>query len=119
MYALPPCYKPYSIKIKTEIMFGLEKLFGSKQEDFKQLVAEGATILDVRSPAEFSDGHIPGAINIPVDQLQGALGRFKNKTVITCCRSGARSDTAARMLNAAGIKAINGGAWHSLYKKIA
>jgi phage shock protein E len=100
-------------------MFGLGKLFGSKQEDFKQLITDGATILDVRSPAEFSDGHIPGAVNIPVDQLPGVVNRFKNKTAITCCRSGARSDTAARILNAAGVKAINGGAWHSLYKKIA
>lgn len=100
-------------------MFGLEKIFGSKQEDFKQLVTDGATIVDVRSPAEFSDGHIPGAVNIPVDQLQDAISRFKGKTVITCCRSGARSDTAARILNAAGVNAINGGPWRSLYKKIA
>ncbi len=99
-------------------MFGLEKLFANKI-DFKKLATEGAVILDVRTPAEFSDGHIKGAINVPVDQLRSSFGKFKNKTVITCCRSGARSAIATNLLKNAGISAVNGGSWQSLSKKIA
>jgi len=101
-------------------MFGLEKLFTNKT-DFKKLANEGAVILDVRTPGEFAEGHINGAINVPVDQLRNSLVELKNKnkTVITCCRSGARSAIAANLLTNAGITAINGGAWQSLFKKIA
>ena len=101
-------------------MFGLEKLFTNKT-DFKKLANEGAVILDVRTPGEFKEGHIKGAVNVPVDQLRNSLLELKNKnkTVITCCRSGARSAIATNMLTNAGISAFNGGAWHSLSKKIA
>jgi rhodanese-related sulfurtransferase len=50
----------------------------------------------VRSKAEFSGGHIKGAVNIPVQVLQNHLGQLKdkNKTIITCCASGMRSASA-------------------------
>jgi rhodanese-related sulfurtransferase len=101
-------------------MFGLEKLFANKT-DFKKLTSEGAIILDVRTPGEFKEGHIKGAVNVPVDQLRNSLMELKNKnkTVITCCRSGARSAIAVDLLTNAGITAINGGPWQSLFKKIA
>ena len=101
-------------------MFGLEKFFTNKI-DFKKLATEGAVILDVRTPVEFADGHIKAAVNIPLDGLKNSLGELKkkNKTVITCCRSGARSAIAANMLTNAGINAVNGGSWQSLFKKIA
>ena len=101
-------------------MFGLEKLFANKT-DFKKLTSEGAVILDVRTPGEFKEGHIKGAVNVPLDQLKNSMVELKNKnkTVITCCRSGARSAIAANMLSNAGISAINGGSWQTLFKKIA
>jgi rhodanese-related sulfurtransferase len=43
----------------------------------------------------------------------------KQKTVITCCRSGNRSGMAKSMLDAAGITCYNGGAWDSLQRKVA
>ncbi len=101
-------------------MFGLEKLFANKA-DFKKLTSEGAVVLDVRTPGEFKEGHIKGSVNVPLDQLKNSVVELKNKnkTVITCCRSGARSAIAANMLTNAGISAINGGSWQSLFKKIA
>ena len=101
-------------------MFGLEKLFANKT-DFKKLVNEGAVILDVRTPGEFAEGHIKGAVNVPVDQLRHSLVELKNKnkTIITCCLSGARSAIAANLLKNADVSAVNGGSWQSLSKKIA
>jgi phage shock protein E len=101
-------------------MFGfIKKLFG-EPTDFKKLVTDGAVILDVRTASEFKSGHIPGAINIPVDAIRGKLDelRKKNKTYITCCRSGARSGMAKNALQAAGLTAFNGGPWNSLISKI-
>ena len=48
----------------------LRKLFGlGPKTDYKQLVSEGATIIDVRTKGEYSQGHIKGSVNIPLDQM--------------------------------------------------
>jgi phage shock protein E len=98
----------------------LGKLFGMKSVDYKQLVRDGAVILDVRTPAEYQGGHIKGSINVPLQSLQGSLGKIpKNKTVITCCASGMRSASAKSILKSAGYAAVhNGGGWMSLKSKI-
>lgn len=96
-----------------------QKFFGSKV-DYAELVKNGAVIIDVRTPAEFSAGHIKGAINIPVDKIGTQIEKIKkyNKPIITCCRSGARSGMAASTLKSKGIEAYNGGPWDSLKNKI-
>ena len=101
-------------------MFGfIRKLFAA-QTDFRLLRQEGAIIMDVRTPAEYSSGHIPGSVNIAVNQLSLALNDLKkqNKPVITCCRSGARSAAAVGILKNAGIEAYNGGSWNELLNKL-
>lgn len=98
----------------------LKKLFSPKNPvDFKSLLANGAVIVDVRNPGEFAQGHIRGAINIPLGQLTGKISSLKNKTVITCCQSGIRSSAAKSSLIKAGIECYNGGGWYSLQNKIA
>jgi rhodanese-related sulfurtransferase len=94
-------------------------LFG-KSIDLKTIYQNGAVILDVRTPQEFSTGHIKGSINIPVDQVKGVISDLKkrNKPVITCCRSGARSGMAKSVLGAAVLEVYNGGSWNSLEKQI-
>ena len=84
------------------------------EADFKLLLSQGATIIDVREPGEFNSGHIKGSTNIPLSKLSTLLSSLKNKTVIACCASGARSAIAKRTLAAAGIKAYNGGSWRAL-----
>ena len=73
----------------------------------KARIASGAplTLLDVRSPEEFELEHIPGAINIPVDTLTGALDRVpRGRPVVTVCAKGhGRSRGAAATLSAAGL----------------
>ncbi len=98
----------------------LSSIFGSKNSDYKTLIEQGALVVDVRSPQEFATGHIQGSINIPLDQINAKADMLlrKNKPVITCCRSGARSGMAEGMLKSAGVDAYNGGAWESLKQKI-
>ena len=95
----------------------LKNLFGlGPKVDYKALLADGATLVDVRTPSEFRDGHIQGAINLPLQTLSSNLNKLsKDQVIITCCRSGSRSGMARRQLQAAGFTQVyNGGAWSSL-----
>jgi len=69
-------------------------------------------VLDVRSPDEFASetGHLKNAKLIPVDELErriGELNAYKNKTIVTYCRSGRRSAQASDMLSKKGFKVVN------------
>lgn len=99
----------------------IKSLLGLEKTDFAELKNNGAIILDVRSKSEFSGGHIKGAMNIPVSDLQNNLSKLKdkNKPIITCCASGMRSASAKSILQNAGYKEVyNGGGWMSLDNKI-
>ena len=64
-------------------------------------------ILDVRTPSEFDDGHIEGAINIPVDYLAGRLDELsKDDELLVYCRTGNRSARAVGILEDAGFTKI-------------
>ena len=64
-------------------------------------------LLDVRQPAEYAEKHIPGAILIPLGQLQERLSEIDAaKPVIVYCRSGNRSSSAVGMLNGAGLEDV-------------
>lgn len=75
----------------------------------RQLVHDGARLVDVRTPDEFAAGHIPGAINIPVQQLDARMSELqpKDAAVVVYCRSGHRSGNAARLLKSAGFLAVH------------
>ena len=75
----------------------------------RELVHAGARLVDVRTPAEFAAGHLPGAINIPVQELADRLAELqpKDTPVVLYCRSGRRSSTAARTLKSAGFAAVH------------
>ncbi len=65
-------------------------------------------VLDVRQPQEFSSGHIEGATLIPLDELGRRMREIpRDKEILVVCRSGARSNTAARQLAGAGFKVMN------------
>ncbi len=99
----------------------IKKLFGgAPKADVKALVAQGALIVDVRSPREYQGGHIKGSLNYPLDTLRNHLDEFKKKgkSVITVCRSGARSGMGRNMLKEHGVEAFNGGPWDSVQRKL-
>ena len=72
----------------------------------KKLVAGGALLLDVRTPEEYSGGHVEGAVNIPVQTLGQRLGEVgpKEREVVVYCQMGGRSARAAAQLRDAGYK---------------
>ncbi len=95
----------------------IKQLFGlGPKIDYKELIKQGATIVDVRTKAEYQQGHIKGSVNIPLDTLENNFKNLdKNKPVITCCASGMRSASAKRILQSHGFTTVvNGGGWHSL-----
>lgn len=75
-------------------------------------------LLDVRTPGEFGGGHVAGAVNIPVSDLQGRLAELegaRGKPVYVICQSGGRSAAAAKLLSGKGFETLNvsggTGAW--------
>lgn len=71
------------------------------------------TVLDVRTPAEFSGGNVANSINIPLNELPNRLDEVKElaQPLVVCCASGMRSGQAEQFLNAQGIACENGGSW--------
>ena len=97
----------------------LQQLFGGgSKADIKARIAEGAFLVDVRTPGEFMDGHVKGSVNIPLDNLPHQLAKFKNKkNIVVFCRSGNRSAQAKTILVQNGIgNVINGGTWDHVNK---
>ena len=98
----------------------LRSLLDGNSTDYRALINEGALIIDVRTQGEYQGGHIEGSLNIPLDQIKKHIPELKkkNKTIIACCRSGARSGSATDLLNSAGLTAYNGGPWNRLQQQI-
>ena len=95
----------------------LKQIFGAGPSvDFTEIIAKGAIIIDVRTAKEFQAGHLKNSKNIPLDKLPASLPNLdKNKPIITCCASGARSASARRFLLSNGFSEVyNGGSWSSL-----
>lgn len=75
--------------------------------DAASMRADGAFMLDVREPDEWTAGHIPGATLIPLGQLAGRIAEVpRDRMVVTVCRSGNRSAQAREILRAAGFEAV-------------
>ncbi|MFC8672744.1 rhodanese-like domain-containing protein [Streptomyces griseorubiginosus] len=65
------------------------------------------TVIDVRTPAEYASGHLPGAVNVPLDRVQRALPEIRHAAergdVLVVCASGARSESACKLLAEQGV----------------
>jgi len=99
----------------------IKNIFGfGPQTDYKQLIANGAQIIDVRTRNEYASGHVKGSVNIPLNELASHLKKIKkDKPVITCCASGMRSASAKSTLVSNGFSEVhNGGGWMSLNNKL-
>lgn len=74
----------------------------------RKLTSEGARLVDVRTPAEFSERHLPGAVNVPLQVLEQRLGDLgpKDAPIVLYCRSGNRSAHAASLLRSAGFTVV-------------
>ncbi|MFG1633422.1 rhodanese-like domain-containing protein [Pseudonocardia alni] len=74
--------------------------------DARELAAGGALLLDVREPAEWSAGHIEGAVHTPLGELD-PMAFDRDRMVVAVCRSGNRSGKAAAALADAGVDVRN------------
>ena len=73
--------------------------------DARAQLKAGALLVDVRTPAEFNSGHLPDAINLPLDQIETKLPqrqKDKNQAILLHCQSGMRSGMAMKKLKSAG-----------------
>jgi rhodanese-related sulfurtransferase len=86
----------------------------------KPITKKETFYVDVRTPAEFAQGSVKGAVNIPLDQIEKELAKFKGKkNIVVFCRSGNRSSNAKAILEQNGIiNVTNGGSWEDVIAKM-
>ena len=68
---------------------------------------QGFVLLDVRTSAEFAGGALPGAINVPLDELRDRFSELPNEPIIVYCQVGQRGHTATVLLREKGMRAVN------------
>ncbi len=89
----------------------------------RKMIEAGAVVIDVRSPAEYSEAYLPNATNIPIQQfreriseVEKLVGGDKTRPVVLYCASGARATRAKAQLDAAGYtNVVNGGGYDDLH----
>jgi NADPH-dependent 2,4-dienoyl-CoA reductase/sulfur reductase-like enzyme/rhodanese-related sulfurtransferase len=91
--------------IAENMMSGLLKT--AQWNQTQDLRAAGYQLIDVRTPSEFGRGTIPGAINIPVDEIRGRVSEIKNAPILVNCQVGQRGHTATMLLKELGFDATN------------
>lgn len=75
----------------------------------RELLRQGAKVFDVRSPQEFAARHLPGVINLPLDELPSRIAREapdRSVPLLLHCQSGARSGSAVRLLRQQGYTRV-------------
>ncbi|HNS96967.1 MAG TPA: rhodanese-like domain-containing protein [Polyangiaceae bacterium] len=106
---MEPWIVPLFVVIALLLLWKMAGAYRSPKQ--LQAIAEalrsGATLIDVRSEAEFASGHLPGAIHIPVNDLHPERLKDKTRPVVVYCASGARSAYAAKTLRKAGFTALD------------
>ncbi|WP_301108072.1 rhodanese-like domain-containing protein [Sporosarcina sp.] len=78
-------------------------------EDIETLQKDGAITVDVRESDEYAQGHIPGAVNLPLSDIQEGSrnGLNEGQKYVIICRSGNRSQTASELLFEDGYDVVN------------
>ena len=93
------------VAVVVTIVFVMKRAGQISAQNALKHFKNGALVIDVRSPGEFDSGHLPTAINIPLDEIETALPRRvkdKNQVLLLHCQSGMRSDMAKKKLNGMG-----------------
>lgn len=81
---------------------------GDQSAEVATALAAGAVVVDVRTPAEFAQGHVPGAVNLPVDVVGDRAGELpQDRIVVVYCASGGRSARAATTLRRLGRTVVD------------
>ncbi len=94
-----------------------KSIFGGKDTAaLQESIANGAVVVDVRTPGEFAGGHARNAKNIPLDTLPNKVDQIKSwgKPVVVCCASGMRSARAKSLLESKGMEVHDAGPWTTI-----
>lgn len=98
-------------------MFGPRVHMITTEELAERMKRGKPLLIDVREPSEFSAGHVPGAVNVPLGRLAEKVAKFDpSRETLLICESGSRSTSGARRLMKAGytdVHSVRGGtkAW--------
>ncbi|CAN5545060.1 hypothetical protein BH09MYX1_BH09MYX1_16300 [soil metagenome] len=95
----------FVVQIALVVAWALSQRLGKvAPQQAKELVKAGAKLIDVRTRAEFAGGHIEGAVNLPVQELEERITEAgpKDATYVVYCASGMRSARAKGILRASG-----------------
>jgi len=91
--------------IAENIISGLIKT--AQWDQIEEFRYKGFELIDVRTEGEFERGSIPGAINIPVDEIRERYSEITNKNLLVSCQVGQRGHTASRLLQELGFNVVN------------
>lgn len=91
--------------VAENVISGLSKV--AQWNEIDEYRTKGYELLDVRSVAECGRGIIPGAINIPIDELRERQSELKNKNILVNCQVGLRGHTSSMLLKEFGFNAVN------------
>ena len=88
--------------------------------DWKTMLQNGSPIIDVRTPAEFANGHADSSINIPLNEIETRVKEIQemDQPIVLCCASGVRSGRAMNFLRAQGIECDNAGSWENVQRQL-
>ena len=77
-------------------------------EELAERLTSGSRVVDVREPVEFDEGHVPGAVHIPLPTVPANVERFRGEgPTFVICRSGSRSLQACEFLADRGLDVVN------------
>lgn len=97
---------------------GIFNLFKKKNnmEKIQEYLDKGAVVIDVRTVAEYEDGHVPNSLNIVLNTIPERVEEIRalGDSIIAVCKSGGRSGQATQFLNDNGLDVINGGPWQNV-----
>ena len=74
---------------------------------WRRMQAGGVTVLDIRTPEEYAEEHLPGAVNLPAERLSEAKSLLPPRPVLVYCRGGQRGPWAAGRLARMGFEAYD------------
>ena len=99
----------YMIEKNFKLKRGFDNKKDIKQEEINQYIKQGAILIDVRSPQEYRESHLDGAISIPYYQIKRVIEKQvtnKEQVVVVYCSTGHRSQEAQKILENMGYKNI-------------
>ena len=84
-------------------------------KNYKELLNQGAIIIDVRTESEYKSGHVKNSINVPLKDLTYRINEFDKKdNIVTVCTAGIRAESAKNFFESRGYNVANGGRWTNL-----